>query len=50
MKESDAIGLDLGKSGKINNEMIKEVLAIYFFILKNKSTSPLLKGVFLGLP
>lgn len=50
MKESDAIGVDLGKSSKMNNDIIKEILAIYFDILKNKSNSPLLKGVFLGLP
>jgi hypothetical protein len=50
MKESDAIGLDLGQSTKLNNLIIKEILAIYFDILKNKSDSPLLKGVFLGLP
>jgi hypothetical protein len=50
MKESDAIGLDLGQSTKLNNLIIKEILAIYFDILKNKSASPLLKGVFLGLP
>ena len=30
--------------------MIKEILAIYFDVLKNKSESPLLKSVFLGLP
>jgi hypothetical protein len=50
MKESDALGLDLGQSSKLNNLIIKEILAIYFDILKNKSDSPLLKGVFLGLP
>ena len=50
LKESDAIGVDLGKSAKVNNLIIKEILAIYFDILKNKSDSPLLKGVFLGLP
>jgi hypothetical protein len=30
--------------------IIKEVLGIYFEVLKNKSESPLLKSVFLGLP
>lgn len=50
LKESDAIGLDLGQSTKLNNLLIKEILAIYFDILKNKNNSPLLKGVFLGLP
>jgi hypothetical protein len=50
LKESDAIGLDLGQSSKYNNHLIKEVLAIYFDVLKNKSESPLLKSVFLGLP
>ncbi|CDW76954.1 UNKNOWN [Stylonychia lemnae] len=50
MKETDALGLDLGSTSKVNNLIIKEILAIYFGILKNKSDSPLLKGVFLGLP
>lgn len=50
LKESDALGVDLGSSSKFNNLIIKEVLAIYFDILKNKSESPLLKSVFLGLP
>ena len=50
LKESDAIGLDLGQTSKHNNYLIKEVLAIYFDVLKNKSESPLLKSVFLGLP
>ena len=50
LKESDAIGLDLGQTSKHNNHLIKEVLAIYFDVLKNKSESPLLKSVFLGLP
>jgi activator of 2-hydroxyglutaryl-CoA dehydratase len=50
LKESDAIGLDLGTTTKYNNQIIKEVLAIYFDVLKNKSESPLLKSVFLGLP
>lgn len=50
LKESDALGVDLGTSSKTNNLIIKEILAIYFDILKNKSHSPLLKGVFLGLP
>ena len=34
MKETDAIGLDLGKVSKQNNEIIKESLAIYFIVLK----------------
>ena len=50
MKEADAIGLDLGHASKYNNQIIKEVLGIYFDVLKNKSESPLLKSVFLGLP
>ena len=33
-KQADAIGLDLGKSGQYNNDIIKEILAIYFSILK----------------
>ena len=50
MKESDALGMDVGRSSKLNNLIIKEILSIYFDILKNKNNSPLLKGVFLGLP
>lgn len=52
VKQADAIGVDLEKSGKYNNEIIKEVLAIYFSILKAQDTrgSPLLKSVFLGIP
>lgn len=34
VKQADAIGVDLGKSSKHNNEIIKEILAIYFSILK----------------
>jgi len=33
-KETDAIGLDIGKVSTTNNEIIKETLAIYFTILK----------------
>lgn len=50
MKETDALGVDLGSTSKVNNLIIKEILGIYFGILKNKNDSPLLKGVFLGLP
>lgn len=50
MRESGAVGQDLGSTSKMNNQIIKEVLAIYFEVLKNKSESPLLKSVFLGLP
>jgi len=50
LKETDAIGVDLGKASKINNNIIQAILAIYFDILKNHSKSPLLKSVFLGLP
>ncbi len=50
MKESNAIGVDLGSASKINNEIIKEILGIYFHVLKNKSDSTLLKSVFLGIP
>ena len=50
LKEADALGVDLGSSSKFNNLIIKQVLEIYFDILKNKSESPLLKSVFLGLP
>ena len=49
LKETDAIGLDLEKVSKTNNEIIKETLAIYFEILKQKRGSPLLRSVFLGL-
>jgi hypothetical protein len=49
LKETDAIGLDLGKVSKTNNEIIKETLAIYFEIIKSKKGSPLLRSVFLGL-
>ena len=49
-KETDAIGLDLGKVSSVNNEIIKETLAIYFSILKQQQSSPLLRSVFLGLP
>ena len=34
VKQADAIGVDLTKSGKFNNDIIKEILAIYFSILK----------------
>ena len=56
VKQSDALGVDLSKSSGHNNEIIKEILAIYFAILKgqggknNRSDSPLLKSVFLGIP
>lgn len=50
MKETDALGIDLGQTSKINNLIIKEILGIYFGILKNKNNSPLLRSVFLGLP
>ena len=49
LKETDAIGIDLGKVSKTNNEIIKETLAIYFEILKSPKSSPLLRSVFLGL-
>jgi len=54
--QADALGVDVGKSGKHNNEIIKEILNIYFSILKasesadKKKSSPLLKSVFLGIP
>eukprot|EP00351_Strombidinopsis_sp_SopsisLIS2011_P000592 CAMPEP_0116875406 /NCGR_PEP_ID=MMETSP0463-20121206/7346_1 /TAXON_ID=181622 /ORGANISM="Strombidinopsis sp, Strain SopsisLIS2011" /LENGTH=102 /DNA_ID=CAMNT_0004520975 /DNA_START=961 /DNA_END=1269 /DNA_ORIENTATION=+ len=50
LKETDAIGVDLENASKINNEIIKEVLNIYFNVLKHQNDSPLLKSVFLGLP
>ena len=49
-KETDAIGLDLGKVSTVNNEIINETLAIYFSILKQQQGSSLLRSVFLGLP
>jgi len=30
MRETDAIGLDLAKVSNTNNEIIKQILAIYF--------------------
>lgn len=54
VKQTDAIGVDLSKSSSYNNDIIKEILAIYFEILKTASTgdgSPhLLRSVFLGIP
>ena len=64
VKQADAIGVDLGKSSEYNNAIIKEILAIYFSILKGQAkagtgsgsngermgSSPLLKSVFLGIP
>lgn len=50
LKETDAIGIDIGKVSQMNNEIIKETLAIYFETLKQQNTSPLLRAVFLGLP
>ena len=54
VKQADAIGVDLQKSGGYNNEIIKEILSIYFQILKaassGKGLSPLLRSVFLGIP
>lgn len=49
LKETDAIGIDLEKVSKTNNLIIKETLAIYFEIIKEKKGSPLLRSVFLGL-
>jgi len=50
LKETDALGLDLGRVSSVNNEIIKETLAIYFEILKQQDSSPLLRSVFLGIP
>lgn len=56
VKQADAIGVDLSKAGTYNNEIIKEILSIYFSILKGgggkqiNRGSPLLKSVFLGIP
>ena len=46
---SEAV-VDLGKSTKLNEDIIKEILSVYFDFLKNRPTSPLLKEVFLNLP
>ena len=51
--QADAIGVDLSKSSNFNNNIIKEILAIYFSVLKGTQkvqSSPLLKSVFLGIP
>ena len=50
VKQADAIGVDLTKSSQYNNEIIKEILAVYFSILKGNTSSPLLASVFLGIP
>ena len=50
LKETDALGVDLSKVATTNNLIVKETLAIYFEILKQQQTSPLLRSVFLGLP
>jgi hypothetical protein len=50
LKETDAIGVDLEKTSDLNNKMIMQILGIYFDFLKNRVTSPLLRGVFLHLP
>lgn len=34
LKETDAIGVDLASVSKVNNQIIKETLAIYFETLK----------------
>ena len=36
LKETDALGVDLGKASTSNNAIIKETLAIYFEILKQQ--------------
>mmetsp|Transcript_41427 Transcript_41427/g.47766 ORF Transcript_41427/g.47766 Transcript_41427/m.47766 type:complete len:246 (+) Transcript_41427:332-1069(+) len=50
LRETDATGVDIEKSSSLNNKMIMAILGIYFDFLKNRATSPLLKGVFLHLP
>ena len=50
LKETDAIGLDLGKVSTNNNAIIKQTLAIYFEVLKQHSQSIHIRSVFLGLP
>jgi hypothetical protein len=50
LKETDALGADLAKVSTVNNSIVKETLAIYFEILKQKDSSPLLRSVFLGIP
>jgi hypothetical protein len=49
-KEADAIGIDIESTSKLNNKIIMAILGIYFDFLKNRVSSPLLKGVFLHLP
>ena len=34
VKQADALGVDLSKAGQHNNEIIKQILAIYFAVLK----------------
>jgi hypothetical protein len=50
LKETDALGADLANVSTVNNAIIKETLAIFFEILKQQDSSPLLRSVFLGLP
>jgi len=50
LKETDAIGLDIGKVSINNNAIIKQTLAIYFEVLKQHSQSVHIRSVFLGLP
>ena len=37
LKETDALGIDLSKISSVNNEIIKETIAIYFEVLKNQN-------------
>lgn len=50
MNETNASGVDLGRSTKLNEEIIKCCLEVYFNFLKNRPTSPLLRDIFIGLP
>lgn len=50
LKETDAIGVDVEKTSNLNNKIIMAILGIYFDFLKNRVSSPLLRGVFLHLP
>lgn len=36
LKETDALGYDLGKIAKLNNDVIKETLACFFIVLKQQ--------------
>ena len=49
LHESNALGVDLAQSSQLNSRIVEEILAIYFDMLKNRPTSPLIRSVFTGL-